>query len=81
MGERSNQLSSWQSAFGNAVTDVARTSPEKAAQVIEKGMRKKTFRVLIGADAKFVDILYKVLPTSYYKISNQLLGVKKFLRS
>lgn len=60
---------------------VARTSPAKAAEVIEKGMRKKTFRVLIGADAKFVDILYKVLPTSYYKVSNQLLGVKRFLRS
>ncbi len=31
MGDRSNQLSSWQSAFGNAVTDVARTSPEELA--------------------------------------------------
>ena len=31
MGDRSNQLSSWQSAFGDAVTGVARTSPEELA--------------------------------------------------
>jgi hypothetical protein len=31
MGDRGNQLSSWQSAFGTAVTDVARTSPEELA--------------------------------------------------
>ena len=59
---------------------VALTSPEKAAKVIEKGMRKKKFRVLVGPDAKFVDILYKLLPTDYYKISNRLLRVNKFLR-
>jgi len=58
---------------------IARTTPEKAAKTIEKGMRKKTFRVLIGADAKLVDWLYRILPTNYYKISNPLLGVKKFL--
>jgi short-subunit dehydrogenase len=60
---------------------VARTSPLDAAKVIEKGMRKKTFRVLIGADAKIVDVLYKILPTNYYKVSNKLLGVKRFLRA
>ena len=31
MGDRSNQLSSWQSAFGEAVTGVARTNPEELA--------------------------------------------------
>jgi NAD(P)-dependent dehydrogenase (short-subunit alcohol dehydrogenase family) len=65
--------------FAKHFASFARTSPEKAAMVIEKGMRKNTFRVLIGADAKFVDLLYKVLPTNYYKVSNRLLGVKQFL--
>lgn len=67
--------------FSKHFSAVARTSPEQAAKVIEKGMRKNTFRILIGADAKIVDILYKVLPTDYYKVSNVLLGVKKFLSS
>lgn len=63
--------------FADHFEKVARTTPKKAAQVIEKGMRKKTFRILIGPDAKFVDLLYKILPTDYYKISNKLLGVDK----
>ena len=57
----------------------ARTSPDNAAKTIEKGMRNRTFRVLIGADAKIVDWLYRLLPTNYYKVSNRLLGVKKFI--
>jgi len=65
--------------FARHFSSVARTSPEKAAKVIEKGMRKNTFRVLIGADAKFVDILYKILPTHYAKVSNRLLRVNRFL--
>lgn len=67
--------------FAKHFSAVARTTPEHAARVIEKGMRKNTFRILIGADAKLVDVLYKVLPTDYYKVSNVLLGVKKFLRA
>ncbi|MFT6029147.1 MAG: short-subunit dehydrogenase [Oleiphilaceae bacterium] len=67
--------------FSKHFASVARTTSEQAAKVIEKGMRKNIFRILIGADAKLVDILYKVLPTDYYKVSNVLLGVKKFLKT
>lgn len=65
--------------FARHFATVARTTPDQAAKVIEKGMRKNTFRILIGADAKIVDVLYKVLPTDYFKVSNVMLGVKKFL--
>lgn len=58
---------------------VSRTTPDQAARVIEKGMRLRTFRILIGLDAKIVDCLWKVLPTQYYKVSNLLLGVDKVL--
>ena len=67
--------------FAKHFSSLARTTPEQAAKEIEKGMRKNTFRIMIGADAKLVDVLYKVLPTNYYKVSNVLLGVKKFLQS
>lgn len=67
--------------FAKHFSSVARTTPKQAAKVIEKGMRKNTFRILIGADAKLVDVLYRVLPTNYYLVSNALLGVKKFLKS
>lgn len=65
--------------FAQHFAKIARTTPEKAALTIEKGMRKNTFRVLIGADAKVVDWLYRLLPTNYFKVSNRLLGVQNFL--
>jgi len=65
--------------FAQHFNKIARTSPDKAAKVIGNGMRKRTFRVLIGPDAKFVNILYKVMPTHYYKVFNFLFEVKKFL--
>ncbi len=67
--------------FAKHFSSVARTTPAQAAKVIEKGMRKNTFRILIGGDAKLVDVLYRALPTDYYKVSNMLLGVKKFLKA
>lgn len=58
---------------------VARTSASEAAKVIERGMRKKTPRILIGSDAKLVHWLYKFFPSSYDKLFNPLLGIKKLL--
>ncbi|MFT6121785.1 MAG: short-subunit dehydrogenase [Oleiphilaceae bacterium] len=66
--------------FAKHFAKIARTTPAQAAKTIEKGMRKNTFRVLIGADAKVVDWLYRLLPTNYYKVSNRLLGVQNFLK-
>ncbi len=66
--------------FAGHFAQHALTSPEQAAKVIEKGMRKNRFRVLIGIDARIVDVLYKLLPTNYYKVSNTLMGVNKLLR-
>ena len=66
--------------FAKQFSKVARTTPAQAARTIEKGMRKNTFRVLIGADAKVVDWLYRLLPKSYYRVSNRLLGVQNFLK-
>lgn len=67
------------SDFASHFDKVAMTSPAKAAQVIEKGMRKNTFRILIGPDAKIVSALYRLLPTRYSKVSNAMLGVEKLL--
>ena len=57
----------------------ALTTPERAAKVIEKGMRKKQARILIGPDARIIIWLQKWLPLSYSKIFNPLMGVNKLL--
>ncbi|CAA0087311.1 Putative oxidoreductase SadH [Zhongshania aliphaticivorans] len=47
---------------------IASTSPEKAASVIMHGMRKSKPRVLIGGDAKLIDIVQRLFPSSYDRL-------------
>jgi hypothetical protein len=37
-------------------------SPEKAAQIIIDGMERNAHRVLVGKDAAFMDIIYRLNP-------------------
>lgn len=45
-----------------------RTTPEEAASVILKGVRGDKRRVLIGSDARAIDSMQRLLPTSYQRI-------------
>lgn len=47
---------------------VAKTSPQKAAQCIIEGILKEKRRVLIGTDARIIDGMQRLLPTTYQKI-------------
>jgi short-subunit dehydrogenase len=42
-------------------------SPEYAAEVIMKGIQKGKSRILIGRDAKILDILVRTFPDNYFK--------------
>ncbi|MFT5676849.1 MAG: NAD(P)-dependent dehydrogenase (short-subunit alcohol dehydrogenase family) [Paraglaciecola sp.] len=53
---------------------LARTSPESAAaQILEAVINKKP-RLLIGADAKIVDVIQRLMPASYSWILKKWLG-------
>jgi len=45
---------------------VARTTPAAAAQRILKGIEKNQLRILIGKDARVVDLLQRLWPSSYW---------------
>ena len=47
---------------------LARTSPERAAEVILAGVEKNKARVLIGTDAKALDLLVRVTGSGYQRI-------------
>ncbi|MDV7355854.1 SDR family NAD(P)-dependent oxidoreductase [Rhodococcus oxybenzonivorans] len=53
---------------------LARTSPEDAAATIVKGVRKGKARVLIGADAKFLDAWVRVVGPSYQRVVAAVAG-------
>ena len=56
---------------------LARTTPERAAEVILKAVQKNKRRLLIGGDAKLVDILQRLFPSYYHKILQLLIGRDK----
>ena len=53
---------------------VARTTPEAAAERIVRGILKDEKRILIGGDARFLDLLQRLFPASYWRIAGRNLG-------
>ncbi|HPY22909.1 MAG: hypothetical protein QG655_290 [Actinomycetota bacterium] len=53
-------------------TKMARTSPERAAQIILDGVAKNRARVLVGADAKVLDIVVRATGSGYQRILTAL---------
>lgn len=47
---------------------LAHTSPEKAAQIILAAVAKKRARVLVGADAKIIDVLIRLSGSGYQDV-------------
>jgi NAD(P)-dependent dehydrogenase (short-subunit alcohol dehydrogenase family) len=50
------------------------TSPEDAAARILKGVEKKERRILIGTDARQIDIIQRLRPASYWKMMAKKAG-------
>jgi hypothetical protein len=46
---------------------IARTTPEKAAQTILRGIERKSARILIGPDAYVIDAIPRVLGSAYQR--------------
>jgi NADP-dependent 3-hydroxy acid dehydrogenase YdfG len=53
---------------------LAKTSPERAAQVILDAVRKKRARVLVGTDAKVLDLMVRVAGPYYQQLFGPVLG-------
>jgi len=58
---------------------LARTSPEKAADIILRAAARDKMRVLVGGDAWVIDKLQRLFPTKYFPIMVKLFGYGKEL--
>lgn len=47
---------------------LAKTSPEKAAKVILRGIRKNKAKILVGTDARIIDLLPRLLGSGYQHV-------------
>lgn len=59
---------------------VAKTSPEKAADVIVRGVRQKNPRILIGADAWAINFVSRLFPRRYLEVIHRISGHRLDLR-
>ena len=53
---------------------LAKTSPQRAAQIILDAVRKKKARVLVGTDAKVLDLMVRVAGPYYQQIFGPVMG-------
>jgi short-subunit dehydrogenase len=53
---------------------LARTSPEHAADRIVRGMLRGETRILVGRDARQIDLIQRLLPTRYWRLLGPLLA-------
>jgi NAD(P)-dependent dehydrogenase (short-subunit alcohol dehydrogenase family) len=51
---------------------VARTSPEKAAEIIHTGVERGKDRILVGPDAGFLSLVTRIAPVRYYDVLKRL---------
>ena len=51
---------------------LASTTPERAAEIIHKGVKAGKSRILIGSDAYFLDALVRLAPARYYDVLAKL---------
>ena len=58
----------------------APTSPEHAARVIIKGIKKDRRRILVGTDTRFMDVLQRLLPSFYDGILNLTVTLARLMR-
>ncbi len=56
---------------------LAKTTPEKAAATIQKGIERGKDRVLIGGDAGVLSLLTRVAPERYYDVVDRLASVMR----
>lgn len=48
------------------------TSPDRAAEIIHKGLDRGRSRILVGPDAYLFDALTRISPTHYYAVISRL---------
>jgi len=60
------------SALQRDFNNVARTSPERAATTIQRGVERGKSRILVGRDAAILSLLVRLAPVRYYDVIHRL---------
>ena len=53
----------------------SRTTSEGAAETIVRGIKRRSKRILVGVDARIIDLLQRTAPVSYFSVMSRLFEV------
>ena len=56
---------------------ITMTQPDKAAEIVHRGVERGKARILVGPDAYMFDTLARLTPTHYYEVLGRLQGFLK----
>lgn len=70
----------WKQQGAKFFDRVAKTTSESAADVIIKGIKDRSPKILIGKDARAINIIARLFPVAYLKVLERLNGHKLSLR-
>jgi short-subunit dehydrogenase len=56
---------------------LAKTTPERAAEIIMDGMQRDKSRILVGNDARLFDFIQRLMPQRYQKIALSMTSSDK----
>jgi short-subunit dehydrogenase len=86
-GVKTNIANSAKMGFGVALSDeeiaekrerinqnLDRTTPEQAAEVVLSGVKTRNPRIVIGSDARLIQMIARAFPRSYFAVINRLSG-------
>jgi hypothetical protein len=57
---------------GERFERLARTTPSAAAQRIIRGIERNEPRILIGSDARYLDIIQRLKPATYWALLSRI---------
>jgi hypothetical protein len=60
---------------------MARTTPERAAEIIHEGVKRGKSRILVGPEAYLLDLLARIAPAGYADVLARLIAVGERRRS
>ena len=60
--------------FAAEFEKAAKTTPEAAAEIIVAGMARNQHRILIGSDARFIDLMTRLFPVTYFRRIGAFIG-------
>jgi len=72
LGERADAAE--RDALVNFHTKASRTTADEAARAIVRGIRRRSKRILVGADARLIDAVHRAAPVGYLSVMDRLSG-------